>query len=101
MSYLTDHFYAVKMNAETRDTIEFQGKKYSFKPEYKSNELAAILLNGQMSYPTTVYLDEQLNLITPVPGYMTGEQLLPILKFFGEDIYKSKTWEQYSGQPAK
>ncbi|MFM2136246.1 MAG: hypothetical protein RL021_1646 [Bacteroidota bacterium] len=96
-AYMNRQFYAVKMDAETKDSIEFKGTYYQFKPEYKSNELAAILLNGQMSYPTSVYLDDQLNIITQVPGYMTGEQLLPVLRFFGEDIYKTKTWQEYSG----
>ncbi|MFM2207144.1 MAG: hypothetical protein RL213_1119 [Bacteroidota bacterium] len=95
-AYMNSHFYPVKMDAETKDTIVFKGTTYHFKPEYKSNELAAYLLSGQMSYPTAVYLDEELNVITQVPGFMTGEQLLPILRFFAEDIYKSKTWEEYS-----
>jgi thioredoxin-related protein len=56
------------------------------------------MLGGQMSYPTSVFFDESLNEITPVPGYQTAEQLLPILKFFGEDIYKTKKWEEYIGE---
>jgi len=48
-----------------------------------------------MSYPTSVYLDENLNEIGPVPGYLTAEQLLPVLKYFSEDIYKTKKWEDY------
>jgi thioredoxin-related protein len=92
------HFYAVKFDAETRDSLDYRGDRFGYRPEFKVNELAAILLNGQMSYPTVVYLDEDLNLITPVPGYMTAEQIRPILTFFGEDIYKSKTWEEYSEQ---
>jgi thioredoxin-related protein len=94
-SYMMAHFYPVKMDAETRDTILYQGKPYAYKPDYKVNELAAMLLSGQMSYPTSVFLDENENVISPVPGFMTAEQMLPILRFFGEDIFKTKTWEDY------
>ena len=94
-SYMMAHFYPVKMDAETRDTIIYQGKPYAYKPDYKVNELAAMLLSGQMSYPTSVFLDENENVISPVPGFMTAEQMLPILRFFGEDIFKTKTWEDY------
>lgn len=93
--YLNKHYYSVKFNAETKDSILYKDKYYQYKTEYKSNELAAILLNGQMSYPTSVYLDGQSNPIGPVPGYLTADQLLPILRYFAEDIYKNTSWEEY------
>jgi thioredoxin-related protein len=95
ISYMNTHYYPVKLDAETHDTLEFHGKPYYYKAEYKANELAAYLLNGQMSYPTATYLDEQTNMIGPVPGYLTGDQLLPVLKYFAEDIYKTTRWEDY------
>jgi thioredoxin-related protein len=94
-AYINKHFYAVKFNAETKDSIFFKGQYFNFKPEYKSNELAAILMNGQMSYPTSVYLDGESNLIGPVPGYLTAEQFLPVLRYFAEDIYKTTKWDDY------
>ncbi len=93
--YMSKHYYAIKFDAETHDTISVKDKLYMFKPEYKSNEFAVQMLNGSMSYPTSVYFDENLNEIGPVPGYLTAEQLLPILKYFAEDIYKTKKWEDY------
>lgn len=101
VAYMNQHYYAVKFDAETKDTITMKDKSYTYKPEYKANEFAAKLLNGQMSYPTSVYVDEQLNEIGPVPGYQTAEQLLPVLKFFAEDIYKTRKWEDYMNDPAK
>jgi thioredoxin-related protein len=96
--YMNDHFYAVKLDAETKDTIRFKGKEFVYKSEYKSNELALSLLQGKMSYPSFIFMDEKYQLLTPLPGYQTPEQLIPILKYFGEDIYKTKKWEEYVGQ---
>ncbi|REJ82454.1 MAG: DUF255 domain-containing protein [Bacteroidetes bacterium] len=93
--YLNEKFYSVKLDAETRDTINYQDKVFLYKPEYKANEFAVYILNGKMSYPTTVYLDENSKPIGPVPGYLTKEQMLPVLKYFAEDIYKTKAWEDY------
>lgn len=101
VDYLNSKFYAVKLDAETKDTITYKSKDYTFVPAYKSNEVAAFLLNGKMSYPTSLYLDEKSDPITAVPGFLTGEQLLPILKYFGEDIYKTKTWEDYQKESPK
>ncbi|MFN8165216.1 MAG: DUF255 domain-containing protein [Bacteroidia bacterium] len=93
--YMNAHYYAVKFDAETKDTIVYKDKPYTFVPEYKSNELAARLLNGQMSYPTAVYMDEKNNPITAVPGYLSPNDLLPILVFFAEDHYKTEKWEEF------
>ena len=95
VSYMKANFYAVKFNAETHDTITYKGKDFLFLEKYKANELAVLMLKSSMSYPTCVYLDEELNEIGPVPGYLTAEQLLPVLKYFSDDIYKTKVWEDY------
>ncbi len=93
--YMNRHFYSVKFNAERKDSIFFKDRYFAFKPEYKSNELAAILMNGKMSYPTSVFLDSSSNLIGPVPGYLTPEQILPVLRYFAEDLYLKTSWDEY------
>ncbi len=98
--YMNKNFYPVKFNAESKDTIHFKGTNFVFKPEFKSNELAISLLNKQMSYPTYVFLDEQFNLLAPVQGFMPPEGIIPVLTYFGENIYKTKTWQEYQPQPA-
>ncbi len=92
------NYYLVKLNAEQKEDIIYKDKTFSFKPEYKSHELAVSLLSGQMSYPTTVFLDEDFNILTTVPGYLTPKDLNPILKYFGEDLYKKMNWKEYSGE---
>ncbi len=96
VSYINSNFYPVKLNAETKDTIRFRDKEFKFIPEYKANELAVSLLSGKMGYPSYVLLDENFSLMTtPVQSYMTQEQLMPILVYFGDNIFKEKTWEEY------
>lgn len=98
IKFINANYYLVKLNAEQKEDIKFRDKIFSFKPEYKSHELAVSLLNGQMSYPTTVFLDEDINILTVVPGYLTPKDLNPILKYFGENIYKTMNWKEYSGE---
>jgi len=95
ITYMNQNFYAVKLDAETQDTIHFGDKDFVYRTEYKANEIALALLNNQMSYPTSVYLDEKFAMLGPSPGYQTTQQLLPQLKYFAENIYKIKTWEDY------
>ncbi len=94
--YINNNFYAVRYNAETMDTIEFQGKKWVNKETGKrrTHELAKMLLNNRLSYPTIVYIDRE-GKINPVPGYQTAAQIEPILLFFGEDIYKNAAFNDF------
>ncbi len=94
--YMNEKFYAVKLDAETKDTITFNDHQFFFMPEYKANSLALSLLNGKMSYPTFVIMDEKVQLLSPVPGFQTVPQLMPVLKYFGENIYLSQNWADYS-----
>lgn len=95
VEYINQHYHAVKFDAETRDTIHFRDHAFAYIPANKANELAVSLLSGKMSYPSYVFLDEKFNLLTPVAGYLTKEQLLPILSYFGSNIYLEKKWEEY------
>jgi thioredoxin-related protein len=95
---LAKNYYLVRFNAEQKEDITFRDKVFKFKTEYKSHELAVSLLNGQMSYPSTVFLDEDMNMLTVVPGYLTPKDINPILVYFGENIYKTKNWKEYESE---
>jgi thioredoxin-related protein len=95
VAYINKNYYAVKLDAEGKKPITLNGHTYTFKPEYKAHELAVALLQGQMSYPTTVYLDEKFNMLTPVPGYIDAKTFHKILTYFGDNHHKSMTWQEF------
>ena len=59
------------------------------------HELAAALTNNKLSYPTTVFMDEELKIIQPVAGYLNARQMEPILKYIGNGHYRTTTWDNY------
>lgn len=106
-AYINQYYYAVKFDAESGDTITFKDSTYystnpeAFKqkelPKRKpSHQLAIKLLNGKLSYPTILYMDENLNPISPISGYMTPDKIEPILVFFGQDVYKQMPYEKFT-----
>jgi len=95
INYINSNFYAVKLNAETKDTIRFREKSFTYLPAYKANEMAVSLLNGQMGYPAFVYLDQNYSLLKAVPGYQTVDQLIPTLKYMVEEKYRNVPWEEF------
>lgn len=97
---LNDDFYAVKFNAEQKEDIVFNGKTYKFVPGGRrgSHELARMLLQGRMGYPTVVFLNERVEVIQPVPGYQEPTAFLKVVNYFGEDLYKTTPWNEYQGR---
>ncbi len=99
-AYMSENYYMVKLDAEQKESITFAGNTYNFVPSGRRgyHQLAAALLRGQMSYPTVVFLDENLKMLSPVPGYKKPEEFLKIARYFGDNIYQDTPWEAYSGQ---
>ncbi len=94
---LNTKWYPVKFDAEQKEPVVYKGKEYTFVPSGRRgyNQLAAELAAGRLSYPTTVYLDENGDPIQAIPGYKDAYSLDKILKFFGKDHYRNKTWVEF------
>lgn len=93
-TYVTEKFYPVKVNAESRNSITWNGKTYSFNSGYRTNDFALYLTGGQLSYPTTVIIpaDGQPQAI---PGYLAPAEFEIVLKYFGENKYGRESFEEY------
>ena len=98
--YVNQKYYAVKLDAEQREPITLGQQKFEFVPQGQKgyHQLAAALMNGQMSYPTTVFLDEKLQMIQPIPGYMDAKAFHQIVTFIGDDHYKKQQFEKYKAE---
>lgn len=95
--YLNKNYYAVKLNAEEKSEITFNGTSYKFVPQGSRgyHELAAGLLNGKMSFPSIAYLNEKLQLLGAIPGYQTPPGIEPLLNYIAENKFISQSLEDY------
>ena len=95
--YINENYYAVKLNAESRDSITFLGTTYKHMEQGGRGyqELAVSLLNGQMSYPSIAYLNEKMQLLGAVPGYKTPQSIEPLLNYIVEDKFISESLADY------
>lgn len=90
IDYINENFYAVKLNAEQDEPIVFRGVEYvNENPggRRSTHNFAMALLQGRMSYPSVAFFDEELNLITAIPGYRDPKAFEPLLVFFHKDIF--------------
>ena len=86
VGYLGQKYYTVKLNAEGRNDIVWNGKTYAFNKGYKTHDFAIYLTNGQLSYPTTVVIPVDGE-PQAIPGYLAPDEFELIAKYFGEGNY--------------
>ncbi len=96
ISYINKHFYAVKINAETKETINWGNKNYFYNLQNKMNDFALYTTNGQLGFPTTIIFSQLQKEPAAIPGYMAPKEMESILKYFGEGFYKTQNYMEFS-----
>lgn len=86
VAYMNENFYAVKMNAESKDPIAYKEVLYEYKMFNGKgyNELAVNLLSGKMSFPSFVVLSKKEVKIGTLIGFQKPTELLLALKGYVE-----------------
>ncbi|WP_266368917.1 thioredoxin family protein [Tellurirhabdus rosea] len=98
VDYVNRNYYAVKLNAEQREDIRLGKDTFRFVDQGNGrgyHQLAASLMNNQLSYPTTVFLDEKMGMIQPVAGYLEPTAFHQIITFIGGNHHKAEPFEQF------
>ncbi len=104
VKYMNEHFYCVKFDAESGDSVVFKGKTFK-NPDYKPgtmgrNGVHELTMNlGVNAYPTLIFFDEALNPIAPITGFQSVENFEIFAKFFATGEYKNiktqEAWGEY------
>ena len=97
VNYINKNFYMINFDADSNDTILFKGEK-CFKTlagGYPLNTFALRVSNNRLQFPTIAVLDEKETTLDALNVFLTPAALLPILKFYAEDKYKTTPWQDY------
>lgn len=73
---MNENYLPVKLDAESNKEITYKGQKGTYRDFARS-----LRING---YPTTVYMDENLEVKAVRPGYVPANQMVEILANFAE-----------------
>ncbi len=96
-TYINTYFYPVKFDAETKDSIIYNGTTYyNLGKEKKStHQLAVKLLGSQLMYPTTIFTANnfQFNLLSQ--GYLDVKKIEPLLIFTVENVFLSTSFDDF------
>jgi thioredoxin-related protein len=96
ISYINEHFYAVKVNAETKEAVNWDNRKYDYNNKDRVNDFALYLTQGQLEFPNTVIFPDLQKTPAAIPGFMEPQEIEIILKYFGDEVYKQQNFTQYS-----
>jgi thioredoxin-related protein len=82
---LTEQFYFVSFDGESKEDVTFLGRTFRFKPSGRNtgvHELAEQLgtKNGQLTYPSLVFLSPQYDILYQYDGFLSARQTRKILE---------------------
>lgn len=96
-AYINTHFYAVKFDAEGKDTVTFNGQVY--KPSSPAprtpHEFALKFLGNSLSYPSTVFITNNFQYSLLSQGYLDDKKIEPLLVFFVEQVWRNASYEDW------
>jgi thioredoxin-related protein len=93
--YMNNHFYCIKLNAEQKESIKLKDIEYQTPNDTKTNNLAADWMQGQISYPSTIFMNAQFEAPKPVAGYIDAETMLALLHYVDEELETKIPFEVY------
>lgn len=96
--YINQYFYPVKFNAETKDTIEYNGTKYypTSKEPKTPHQLAVKFLGTSLSYPSTMFISNNYEFNLLSQGYLDEKKIEPILIYTVENVFRTTGYEDFS-----
>ena len=102
VNYLNEHFYPIKFNAERKEPLTHNGVTHVFMPYQNRgyHQFAASLMDGKLSYPTSVFLSEDLTLEQRISGALTPIKMHKVLTYVAEETPKPNPmpWNEYQKQ---
>ena len=88
--YLIEEYVVIKLNAESNAKIRFDDTIYT------EAELSQAF--GVTGYPAIIFFDSTGAPLNKLAGYVPANEFLPIIRYFGDDSYKTISWNDYRKQ---
>jgi thioredoxin-related protein len=101
--FINQHFYAVKVNALDAETINLGQQEYEpvTVGKHDFNGLAVEMLQGRMSFPAIVVLNEKFEKIGVHHSYQSLDEFQKILAYYAGKHYKNTLFKHYSSSYCK
>lgn len=97
IDYINTNFYAVKFDAEQKEPVHFKGQVFEYRSGGRrgTHEFAHALLDGKLSFPSTVFFNKEQEINYVAPGYLEKSMMEKLINFMHQEIYLKKDWETF------
>ncbi len=94
---LNNCYYAVKFDAKQKKAMNYKEKNYDYNCDYGTcfHSLAFELTSGQLSFPSVVFLDENMNLIQQLPNFQEAGYFNCVMGWVCQNYYKKIPYKSY------
>lgn len=98
VDYLKSKFDLIDFDPTLKDSLYYKGLAMTNPAtnEMPYHTLAMTLCRGSLTMPTLVVMNEANEVIDNIPLYINAGFLNQIAHFYGDDIYKTKNWQEYT-----
>jgi len=95
-AYLNEHFYPIRLNAMSNDTINAWGSEFVNKNEgHPYHSLAVALMDGKMQFPAIVFFNEDGKFIHRQNEFMSPEKLEAWLVYIASNKFMETTFDEF------
>ncbi len=98
VDYLKSKFDLVDFDPTIKDSLYYKGLAMTNQAtnEMPYHSLAMSLCRSSLTMPTLVVLNEANEVVDNIPLYINAGFLNQIAHFYGDDIYKTKNWQEFT-----
>ena len=95
--YLNEKYYPVYLEAENTDTITVFGQTYINEQKAANfpHQLVISILDKKLSYPVSIFMNEKIQMINKIPGYLSPQAFEPISQYFGDNKMETEKFDDY------
>jgi len=87
--YLNEHFYCVRLDAQTKDTLYWDKPYYNDPAKGKFNQLALLQLQEKMKFPSLLFFDKNRKLIAIQQSYLGLLNFFAFANYAGSGSYRT------------
>jgi thioredoxin-related protein len=93
--YVKDKFYPVRVNAESKEAIVWEGKTYQYNSNVKVNDFAIYISQGKLAFPTTIIIPTDGSEPQAIQGYLETKDFELIARYFGDGAYGKIPFDKF------
>jgi thioredoxin-related protein len=94
-SYMNDHFYCVRLDAQTKDTLFWNKEYVNLNRDDRFHQLALEQLEENMKFPALIFYDINKNLIIRQHSYLGSVNFYMLASYVGSGAYRTQNFQEY------